>query len=249
MQNEIEKVNPAHTFTAYQPSTPEQEKVLHAMQAIADELVLNAREFERATSPLKYGALWILSGATGLGKTHLMESIVNAVSRQSPDLLSQIYLARGNFVGNCLLGVADYTFDKKKIILMDDVFAEYGSVDQFKSTDATALANIITYLYESRTLCVMTSNFAFKDVLLPLIQKYDPVGRAVSRARDLLSNAAELVLTGEDYRLIRAAARDAEALSENRPFTISRVDEGAPIRPSGSGEKPRGKGCRIDGTC
>lgn len=141
----------------------------------------------------------VLHGAPGTGKTHLLESIVNHVAEYSPQALKGVYLSRYNFTHEHLS--EGYAYGDSPIVLLDDLFVQYQKLSELHPvTDLRALSYWIKTLYERRVLCVISSNFPFKDGLMPRVESIDQQGRMKSRVAELLRTGFEIEVVGPDGR-------------------------------------------------
>lgn len=212
-KNAINTVRPNSLFSNFSPQTPEQEEALRTFRNMADTIVSNEASFGHSGSPFTDGSLWVVSGKPGTGKTHLLEALINEVVSRAPSLRSQMYLLRDSLTRHGVgTGIHDYSVDSKPIIFIDDAFADHHSVETLHvRTDLQILMSLITYVYESRSLCLVTTNFPFLNGILPRIKEADPVGRIYSRCQEILvARAGEMEIKGPDYREIIAIQTLAE---------------------------------------
>ena len=226
MDNMIKDIRPRSTFESYKIHTPSQKNALDNVKEMAADILSFADQFAPNTSPFSDGYMWILSRGPGVGKTHLTEAFINFLKENNPALVDYIYLLRRDLPTHSLLGkFQDHSFEKKPIIIIDDAFANCGSLNDLIDRDIRAFMGLVTYIYEKRALCLMTTNFHFISGILPLIKPYDPVGRIYSRCNELIkARAGELAIDGPDYRVILAQQAASKEQSSTAPEIDSRPD-------------------------
>ena len=145
--NQVATVRPEPTFDNYQPYTESQEQALQLFKAIGSELVKSEQALIGPENPIPKGRLIILSGSPGVGKTHLIEALINEIKAKAPELLSQIYLLRGTPLGY----VTSYDavsygsrFKERRIIIIDDLFSQKSSARELNdAVDVKPLASLV----------------------------------------------------------------------------------------------------------
>jgi DNA replication protein DnaC len=204
--NHIRDIRPDSTFESYEPINEEQERARAALQDLASKLSESAPDGTQLNlSRFRKGALLVLSGTVGTGKTHLLESFANTLINNRPDLANSMFFSCGDFLGTfSTQKFVPATVDNKSIILIDDVFSNRKTVDDLDHIDVQSISSLMTFLNEDRRLCVMTTNFPFTLGIGGQIKKYDPVGRISSRCAELLATAGEFDTSGPDYREVKA---------------------------------------------
>lgn len=93
------------------------------------------------------------------------------------------------------------------------MFREHSSVaDLHPATELQAMMKFITSTYDRRMLSIVTSNFPMlaENGILSRLEKIDPVGRTLSRAKELFAQSGEIYLPGEDFRSVLAKRRGAD---------------------------------------
>lgn len=224
--NVIHQVKRVNLFENFEPRNTSQRKALDVVQQLASSVIDKADHFHvsptpfaampSSTSPLANGCLWVISGGPGRGKTHLIEAFINEIADKAPKARDSIYLLRSSLTLHGLgLKLREESFDRKPIIIIDDAYSDKQSIDDLHpKTDLPVLMDLIACLYDTRALCLMTTNFSFLKGILPRIKALDNVGRAYSRCKELLSTSGnnELILKGPDYREILAR----RAVTRNR---------------------------------
>jgi DNA replication protein DnaC len=206
-ENALKSVRPKSSFDSYKPQTEEQKEALAWMSGMADWLISLQDSFAGGSNPLEDGTLFFLSGQPGTGKTHLLEAVINDIRERAPELLDSIYLFRDKFTSKFCSGVYEFSFDRKPIIFLDDLFSEHQSIgDLHDATDIPAISSLISQAYERRWLVVATSNFPLMSGILDRIKKVDKVGRISSRCEEIITGRGqEFEIKGPDYRAIIAS--------------------------------------------
>ncbi len=210
--NLISQVRPSSTFNSFEKYDPEQEKFVQVVKRLADQIVAKADAICTQPYPFEHARLLIFWGEPGVGKTHLIEALVNHVKQAAPQVLAKMYLARENFTHANLSSTGSY--GNAPIVIIDDLFAESHGLDQLHdATDIRCFMEFIKKMYEERRLIIITTNFAFKEGIVERVKKVDKVGRIVSRLNEILSRSGEFEFSGEDYRdrLAKANLASAEA--------------------------------------
>jgi len=194
-------------FAKYVPKTEAQTQALELAKSIAGALVdgegkitITGNDY-RTHSPFDNSILYVLSGKPGVGKTHLIESILNDLKARAPSLYDISCLRRGPLPFVASGSAHDGDFDGKPLIFLDDVWADKSSVKDLNNDNIRSLMGVITWAYERRAMIVMTTNFPFVSEILPVIKQHDPVGRVVSRTQEMLDQrACEINIEGPDHR-------------------------------------------------
>jgi DNA replication protein DnaC len=220
--NDIRNIRPDATFDNFEPATETQSKIRDTCEGLAQSLIDAAPGYANGNNPLKNGAFFVLSSAPGRGKTHLLEAMVNKIGEEAPDLLDSTFLLRDDFTLHTISGGASpLTFNHKSIILIDDLFSKYHSLDDLHAaTDLKNFMDLIASAYENRWFVMVTSNFPIVEGLLPRIAEIDKVGRITSRCKEILTaRAGEFILDGDDYRevLMQKALAEREKSGDNVP--------------------------------
>jgi len=199
--NQIVQRRPGSTFDAFEVYHQGQQDIVDTMTELADQIIGSANTIVNDEYPFPFGQIIFLWSEVGQGKTHLLEAFVNRVLKQAPELEKRIYLSRSNFCHDNMTAAARY--DNLPIILIDDLFSDLQSVDAMHpATDLKALMHFFTRCYDRRPLVICTSNFSMNEGqgLLSRLGQADKIGRALSRAKELLSTAGEIYLPGKDFR-------------------------------------------------
>ena len=207
-RNALDKIRPQSRFNTFVSETEQQLHVCQTMQAVAHELAslettFNGMSGRGYSTPFGDGSLMVLSGGTGRGKTHLLEALANELIEKAPKTASNVFLVKGSDLGAELAihKQSDSAFDRKPIVFVDDFLSDNGSISELSGYEKTQVMDLMTNLYENRRLAIVTTNFPILEQLIPAIAAVDPVGRAVSRSKELIgANGFELILDGGDYR-------------------------------------------------
>jgi hypothetical protein len=94
-----------------------------------------------------------------------------------------------------------YSYDDAPIVVTDDMFSEYQSLDELNDwSDIPAVMRWVVDAYERRTLSICTSNFPLMSGIAAVVRKYDKKGRVLSRFEEMLARSGEIQLPGRDYR-------------------------------------------------
>lgn len=204
--NEINNIRPTSRFDTYKPSTDSQRQAIETIQAISDQLVGLKDQFARSANPFASGAMFVLTGGPGRGKSHLLEALVHDVAERAPSVVEKMFLLRKSFVSHTITGVGKHTFGNSPIVLIDDLFSEHQSVSSLHpATDIKYLSQYIAFAYENRIVTIATCNFPFMSGILPRIEESDKVGRIASRCAELITvNSGEFQMDGPDYRRVMA---------------------------------------------
>jgi len=238
LYNQIHNVRPDSTFENFLPQDQTQETALATMKELASHIAENkgifgakrgeapsllsrffnftARDLckdndphdNRPSSPFLHGSLFILSGSTGRGKTHLVEALMNRLRQTAPKAHEDIFFYKKSLFSLETGGGFRKTLtDNRNIIIFDDPFPEsYSDQDLNKMTDISSFKALIEYLYEEKIVCILNTNFDFATHSIPLLQQgANENDKIVSRARELFARGGGgLVLEGPDYREIIA---------------------------------------------
>jgi DNA replication protein DnaC len=213
--NRIAEVRPGATFSTYypDPAYPSQAAMRDNLLTLSQAILAKAEAILTEDYPFKQGRMIFISGPPGVGKTHLIEALINAVVAGNAQLSSKILLLRGNFTRMHSGSFAD--FMGCPIVIIDDLYAERQSLDMLDASDLSVLMRLVMDVYESRRLVLLTSNFVLKKGVEKFIQDGDLVGRASSRLAELMANSGAVAIDGEDYRRKLAAARGEAELFED----------------------------------
>lgn len=205
--NSIKDVRPGSTFELFVPKTDSQRQAFEAAKKIAESIVRNADSYASGMSPLASAKLLMLDGPPGVGKSHLIEAIINYVATHAPQACGAIYLSRYNFTHEHLSDGYDY--EHKPIVFLDDLYVEHVDPRRMHiATDLRAMSSWIKTLYEKRVLCVMSSNFSMTQHVFPRVAQADTIGRIASRVAELLKTAGEIHVDGPDHRASAEAPAD-----------------------------------------
>jgi DNA replication protein DnaC len=213
--NQLNQIRPESTFANFKVYHPQQKPVVDAIKGLADQIIDHADSIASEEYPFPYGQVISIWGEPGHGKSHLLEAFAGHILANAPQLAGSLYLARGSFTLRHIGGVNLY--DKRPIVLIDDLFAEKQSVNALNAhTDIQCMMDYLASVYERRTLVITTSNFPmFSQQELgnvgvdQLIARVDKVGRTLSRCKELFSTAGQMHLAGHDYRETKAQERKA----------------------------------------
>lgn len=203
MSNLVSQVRPSSRFDSYEPGTESQQEALERFTRLAAAITNSAEKILSSAYPFEHGRFIFVSGNPGVGKTHLLEALINEVTGNVPELARRIYLFRGRFTVRNISGISD--FDKCPIVVVDDLYAEYQTIDDLHPrTDIKVLMEMITMVYEKRQLVIFSSNFPLMEGIEERIRSVDTLGRTTSRLKELLANSGEMEIQGEDHRRILA---------------------------------------------
>lgn len=207
--NRIKEVRPDSLFENYQPLTESQKKALAFFKNISSILTESdmAKRIISDEFPFPTAAFYVFSGKPGVGKTHLMEAVVNGLTAQNPKLRDRIFLLRDNFTTMMYGMSGDNFFNNKPIILLDDLYAEIQGPEGLKGFGyVEKLTQFLMQVYERRSLVIASSNFPFIENVLPLVRQHDIIGRSTSRIAEMFGRGGvgELEIKGPDYREIIA---------------------------------------------
>jgi len=205
MANAIQSVRPYSTFASYVVKTPEQEQAKAAFMQLSEALVQGAPQFQSGQNPIPNAAIYSMAGGPGIGKTHLMEAVINDVHQRAPDLFNSLFLMRENFTHATMTAIFDHTFGRKPIILIDDLYSDTQSVEKISPGGVIGMMNFISYAYENRCLVLTTCNFPFLSGVLEKVKQEDKVGRVYSRCQEMFSRGGEFEIKGPDHRQTLAA--------------------------------------------
>lgn len=206
MTNEVTRRNRHASLTTFVPQTARQREIADNIGKLAKMLIRRAPEIIGSeASPFPSGAILVLTGPPGRGKSHLMEGLIGDVLTEAPGLESKILLSRESLFSN--FGSAVPRWHSWPLVFLDDVFSDEQSVSSLRIGSIMAFMNLITWVYEGRRLAVLTTNFPILDGLTQKILEADQIGRTVSRMKELWANAGEFELDGGDYREKIAAGR------------------------------------------
>lgn len=209
--NLVRQARPTSQFSTYQPQTDSQAEALKRFTALADAIARKSRSVVENTYPFEHGRIIFVSGNPGVGKTHLVEALINELTQREPDLVERIFLFRGNFTHANIANFSD--FGGCPIVIIDDLFAERQSIEKLHpNVEIKVLMQLITAVYDERRLVLVTSNFPLMQGIVEKILAADAVGRVSSRLRELMANSGELIIEGRDYREILAEGRTADDL-------------------------------------
>ncbi|QQG36231.1 MAG: hypothetical protein HYS17_00105 [Micavibrio aeruginosavorus] len=216
-KNQIQDIRPGSTFSNYAPQNENQKTAASNLRALAQSFVDNKALFAGGAaalspsfghvakpSPFPDGMIIFLHGTSGTGKSHLIEAVINQLKDDAPEILPSIYFYRGKLHYPVLDGSDNMHLDyeRKPIIVVDDLFADKQSLQQADSSDYKTLSTFLTMVYEKKCLAVMSSNFSLADELLPFLQRHDRIGRITSRVQELVGGRGFSVDTsGPDYRV------------------------------------------------
>ncbi|MBY0359681.1 MAG: hypothetical protein K2W82_16890 [Candidatus Obscuribacterales bacterium] len=140
-------------------------------------------------------------GGPGRGKSHLAEALINDVRIRAPDVYARMVLSRGEFYYDFQTDSNPY--GEAPIVVIDDMFHNKSSVDELHSaTEIQSFMNFVSDLYDNHRLCIVTSNFSLLQAggILSRVRQVDKIGRIASRCQEILSNAGEIELLGDDFR-------------------------------------------------
>ena len=212
-ENQVARVRPSSRLDSYAPQTESQKLALANLTALAAAIVRKGDAISTEPHPFAHGRIIFLSGPPGVGKTHLVEGLVNEVLEKDPRLDGKVFLFRGDLN---VYFTRTSEFDGCPVVVIDDLYAELQSLDRLHPVpDIRSLMELVTLVYEQRRLLILTSNFQMMEGMVTRIAEVDEVGRVTSRLRELMANSGELVLDGSDYRLRLAEDRDSNLLFED----------------------------------
>lgn len=211
--NMIDSVRRNATFQAYSPTHPSQEAAANHLNRLVTGLVAKQASIMCAPRPFERGRMIFLQGPPGLGKTHLLEAVVNALREQAPELHKATVMIPGNTFTTTVCSLDEEIYAPAKIVLLDDLFQKYSSISDLSSYEMGLLRTWIMSLYERGQLAILSSNHSL-DALMALVEQSDKVGRVKSRLHEMMAGVGRLVLEGDDYRVKLAESADVD------PFDI-----------------------------
>lgn len=160
------------TFEEYQIFDPSQAAALQVFENMSQSLIGNSEKITDALtkkeSPFDAGQLYIATGNPGVGKTHLLEAMLNKTLAEKPELREAIYFSKNTPLGFMLgydLNDTRFhrTFSKKRIIVIDDLFSNRSDVSELcRATEIPALMALIMCAYEQRALNYYNIKFFFQ---------------------------------------------------------------------------------------
>lgn len=202
LNNQIKQVRPTATFENYVPGTESQQQAYDMMLKVTNSVIGMQDKIMAEDNPFQRANLIFMSGAPGLGKSHLQEAMINKINREAPGVAQQkIYLMRDNFTSEFATFIPTHEngFKKHPIILVDDLFANVSSASDLRPlSDGKAMHNFIMQAYKTKNLVIFSSNFALGDDLERIIAGNDSMGRLQSRLQEI--SAGNFAMQGEDYR-------------------------------------------------
>lgn len=205
--NSIKDVRPDSTFDSYRPLTDSQKEAMKCMANLSESLIERQAAFEGQENPMPHAGVMVLVGGVGVGKTHLIESVINDISQRAPNLRNRCFLQRGSLTTAVVGGSLERELTKTPILFVDDAYAEKQNLSDLSDFDIKSLMDFFTSVYEKRSLIIFTSNFPIlSDTgLLERIRRIDKVGRITSRCKELIAvGGGEIFVNGPDYREIIA---------------------------------------------
>lgn len=195
--NRIEEVRPTSTFDTFDPNTTAQGLALQLMIGLSGRLLDLSDEIHKTDLPFHHGHLHILSGPVGIGKTHLMEALVNSMT---PEVRDRTFWTSKNAVH---ASSSNYLFLPKEccILLLDDWMNEYPDTSRWcEGNEINATKALIETAYRRRLLVVLTTNLNVTTDAMGRVAGYDQKGRYTSRYAELLKRGFDLALDGTDFR-------------------------------------------------
>ena len=198
--NMIASVRRDATFQAYNPTHPSQEVAVNLLKRLVTGLVNKESSIVSSPRPFERGRMVFLQGPPGLGKTHLLEAVVNALREQAPRLHEATVLVPGKLFAVTVRSFEEEIYAPAKIILLDDLFQTHSSIDDVSGHEIGLVSNWVMSLYEHGQLAILSSNHSL-DALMTRVEMNDKVGRVKSRLHEMMAGVGRLVLEGDDYRV------------------------------------------------
>lgn len=132
-------------------------------------------------------------GKSGVGKSHLIESLQNALSAEG-------FVSRRHFIK---FSNNAWIIDSHEvpIVLVDDWFSELSGSDRsFGDEQTRQIAKVLQYVYEHKVLLITGSNFDIMGDpnLAKRIAAFDTTGRLRSRMEEFANGQIEMIVP--DYR-------------------------------------------------
>ena len=93
--NKMPTFNSLASFNNYFPQNETQQRAWASLAALAESIVRNQQAILQRDKPaFERGRLIVLQGRPGLGKTHLVEALINYVLWSVPTLRARMYFHR-----------------------------------------------------------------------------------------------------------------------------------------------------------
>lgn len=198
INNKVDKVDSTNTFNSYKINNESQENAVKKLKKVCEYIKETKADFKQARA-------MFIHGGPGLGKTHLLNSIVN----ECQEFKDNICFLRSNIDSTFGMIYDGMIPEHKTILMLDDMFSEYHSIDQLHpATDIRSLINLIYMAYENKKLLIMNSNFNLVDNIIPMIERVDKQGRITSRLKEMMALSGSIEIIGQDYREILSTQKE-----------------------------------------
>lgn len=190
-------VDPSHTFDSYIPQNDTQLEIKAGLEGlcprISDALYHDLRfQFDAPR-------IYVLQGGPGTGKTHLL----HAVYQWKPDPGKNVQPFQLNGCASYSISFEvslwerEYAKISRSLLLIDDLFHECRRREEI-GNQMERFSRLVDYIYETRRVAIITTNYSFRNVIMRILEEYDPAGRVRSRLDNILT---EFHIPGSDYRI------------------------------------------------
>ncbi len=180
IKNNIDTVNSKNTFESFVPRDASQETAHRMMSNVAKAIIKNENTIVSNVAAFAEPSLFWLSGPTGVGKSHLMDAVVNMTKAEAPRVTdaNRVLVFRDNFTREFIGGLDPRVFEKHTIILVDNLFDECETVsDLDPSSHGIALGNFLGANFKARGITVLSSRLVgLKDNARDLLRRVDSRG-------------------------------------------------------------------------
>lgn len=210
----LSNIRPNSTFENFDPQNEEMGKIKDGLERLSNDISRRVVSGKNILVPgLDTGKIINLQGNPGLGKTHLLEAIVNFLKNKGVeirDLESLIYFDRQ-------FGTTSLIDQNHPIVLIDDLFKNTQSAGDLNDYQIKDFSKLVTRVYEEQILLVTSTNLDVMSIL-NRVEELDRVGRVSSRMKELTNGGvSNFELTGDDYRGILAECNKREEVD---PFKV-----------------------------
>lgn len=205
LPNMLNRVRPEATFESYN-RVEGTEAAYDTLVSMCDKLTARQVELSTTLYPWPRAQLVTLTGPVGVGKTHLLESVVNRIKLRKSPALMRVHFCRKNVYyvyqnGTAPESVEASPLSTNMIIVWDDFLSDYQTLDEFMKYEfmAKALMAFFMDVYENRRFVLMNSNFSLEQMAV-VIRQHDKIGRVTSRLNEMLAVGRKLTISATDYR-------------------------------------------------